>query len=108
VGGWLFECLEERVESGRGEHVDLVDDEDLVLADLGRDAYLVDEVADVIDGVVGGGIQLVDVQRTLFVESLAGLTFVAGLAVGLRVEAVNGFGENAGTGGLADTTGSTE
>ena len=97
----FFERLQEGVEGCRGEHVHLVDDEHLVASYLRRDARLLHERLDVLHRVVGGRVEFEDVVRPLFVESLARLTMVAGLAVLGRGEAVDGLGEDAGAGGLS-------
>ena len=108
VGWRLLECLQESIESRGREHVDFVNDEDLVLADLGRYANLVDEGSDVIDRVVGGSVQFMDVHRALLIECLAGFAFIAGFAILARIEAVDGLGEDARTCGLSDTTRTAE
>ena len=58
----LFEGLEEGVEGGSREHVDLVDDEHRVATHLGDDAHLLDQGADILYRVVRCGIELVDVE----------------------------------------------
>ena len=60
--GRLFEGLEEGVEGGSREHVDLVDDEHRVATYLGDDAHLLDQGADILHRVVRCGIELVDVE----------------------------------------------
>ena len=55
--GRLLQRLEERVEGGRGEHVNLIDHVNLVLAVHGRYANLLGQIADIINGVVTGGIK---------------------------------------------------
>ena len=102
--GRFLQCLEESVECLYGEHMHLIDDIDAVSADLRRDTYLVDQVADIIDRVVRGGIQFVDVERTVFVESLAGFAFVACFGIGCRVQTVDRFGEDTGASGFTHTT----
>ena len=99
----LFQSLQEGVESRCRQHVDLVDDVDFVLSDLWWDPHLVDQAADVFHRVVGGSVQLVDVERGVVVEGAARLTFVAGLKVLGRVEAVDGLSHDTGAGGLAHT-----
>ena len=59
----LLERLEKRVPRLRGEHVRLVEDVDLVAAGDRRVDDALAQVADVVDGVVGGGVHLDDVQR---------------------------------------------
>ena len=107
VGGRLLQRLEEGVEGCGREHVDLVDDEHRVTAHLRDDAHLFDQRADVLHGVVRRGVQLVDVERTSFVERAARFALVARFgAVGC--EAVDGLGEDAGAGGLAYAAGTAE
>src|SRR5690606_17603228 len=66
VWRWLFQRLEKRVEGSAGQHVNFVDDVDLVLAVLRRVPHLVDQVADVVHRIVGCGVQFEDVQRIEF------------------------------------------
>ncbi len=101
VGRRFLEGLEEGVEGGRREHVHLVDDEHLVASHLGRDARLLHKLADVLDGVVAGRVQLEYVERTLLAEGPAALALAASLAVGAGVHAVDGAGEYAGAGRFA-------
>src|SRR5690606_25718286 len=68
----LLQRFQECIESRTGEHVNFIDNIDLESAVLGRIAHLVDQVADVVDGVVGGGVQFEDIQRVEF-----GLVFKA-------------------------------
>ena len=106
--GWLLQCLQESIEGRRRQHVYLVDDKHLVLAYLRRDARLFHQRLDVLHGIVGGGIKLENIEGTLFVERLTGFTMAAGLTFGCRSQAVDGFGENTGTGCLSDTTWTAE
>ena len=89
VGRGLFERLEEGVEGRLREHVDLVDYEHAVAPFGGGNLHLVDEFADIVDGVVGGGVELEDVERTVLVECAAGVALVAGVALRGRVLAVD-------------------
>ena len=54
VGRWLFQRLEESIESLCGEHVHLVDDKHFVFADLRRYTCLLHQRLDVLHGVVTG------------------------------------------------------
>ena len=45
----FFQCLQKGIECGGRQHVYLVNDIHLVLADLGRDAYLLNQGTDVFD-----------------------------------------------------------
>ena len=99
--GRLLQSLEERVEGSLRQHVNLVDDEHLVLSHLRRDARLLHEGLYLLNSIIAGSIKLKDVVRALLVESLAALALAAGIAIGSRVHAVYHFCENAGAGGLA-------
>ena len=56
VSGRLLQSLQEGIEGLGGEHVHLVDDEHLVFSHLRRNARLVHQGLDVLDGVVAGGV----------------------------------------------------
>ena len=86
----------------------LVDDEHLILAKLRWDARLLHKCLDMLHAVVRGSIEFEDVQGTLFVERLATLTRIAGLAVYCGALAVDGLGEDTGTGGLSHATRAAE
>ena len=108
IRGRLLERLQEGVERTGREHVHLVDDIHAVLAYLRRYTHLVDQVADVLDGVVGRGIQFVDIERPLLVERCARLALVARVVRGGRVQTVDGLGEDACTGCFAHATRAAE
>ena len=107
MGGRLLEGLQKGIEGRGREHVYLVDDEHRVAPDLGNDAHLVDQRADVLHGVVRRGVELVDVQRATLVERAARFAFVAGLGTVGR-KAVDRLGEDAGAGGLSHSAGAAE
>ena len=88
--------------------MDFVDDEDFVAACLGWYLDLLDELANVFDGVVGGSIEFVYVETASLVEGCATFAVTAAFAVGSGSEAVDGLGEDAGTGGLAYAAGTAE
>ena len=98
----FFQRFQKGIECCSGEHVHLVDDEHLVSAHLWRNTHLVDELTDVLHGVVGGGIKFVNVVAALLVEGGATLAGVASIAARRGAEAVDGFGKNAGTCGFSD------
>ncbi len=106
--GRLLQRLEKGVERSRRQHVGLVDDVDAVAAYLRRYAHLLGKGAYVIHRVVGGGVQLVYVERAVIVERTARLALVTRLRVGTRRHAVDGLGKNAGAGGLAHTARTAE
>ena len=104
VGGRLFERLQEGIERRCREHMHLIDDIHAVFADLWRYSHLVNQLTDVIDGVVGRGVEFVDVVGAVFVERPARLALVARLHILGEVEAVDGFGEDTATRRLAHAT----
>ena len=93
----FLQRLQKSVECRHREHVYLVDDEHLILSDLRRDTYLIGQIADILDRVVGSGIQFRNIVGTLFVKRPARLAFVASLARSGRMSAVDSFGEYTGT-----------
>ena len=106
VLGGLLERLQQRVRRRRRQHVDLV--EDVHLRAPGRaHGRLGDEVADGLDPVVGGGVELVHVERRAVLDGQARLADAARLAVG-RVRAVEDLGQDAGGRGLARAPGAAE
>ena len=95
----LLERLQQRRLGRPGQHVHLVEDVDLVAAGRGVRGAL-DQLADVLDAVVAGGVELVDVEARAGVDRQAGWTHATGLAVGRRL-AVEHLGQDAGRGRLA-------
>ena len=106
--GRFLQSLQEGVEGGRRQHVDLVYDVHGIPAGLGRNLHLVHEVLDVVDPVVGGGVKLVYAVGAALFERDAGLAFSAGFEVGAWVGAVDGLGEDSRRAGLADSPRSAE
>ena len=105
VLGRLLERLQDRVEGARREHVHLVEDVDLLLGALRRDADRLAQLAHVVDAVVARGVDLDDVDRAAVVERRARLARAARLGVGPLGErrlAVDGLGEDARRRRLAD------
>ena len=106
VGRRLLERLQEGVERLLRQHVDLVDDVDLVAGRDRRIADAVDDLADVVDARMGGGVHLQHVHVPRFHDRLA-MDAEAGhvdgrLAGAVRPLVVEAAGEDAGGGGLAD------
>ena len=96
----LLQRLQQRVERAGGEHVDLVDDVDAVLAADGCEVRFVADLTDVVDAVVRRRVDLDDVEDGTGVDALAGLAAVAGIPVH-RVLAVDRLREDLGAGRLA-------
>ena len=61
----LFQRLKQAVEGGLGEHVHFVDDVDLGARENGAIARIVDDLANIIDAGMRGGVHLdhVDMAR---------------------------------------------
>ena len=106
VGRRLLERLQQRVGRRRREHVDLVDDVDL-LAARRAEGGPGHQVAHGVDAVVGGGVELVDVERRAPGDLHARRADTARLAV-VEVGAVEGLGQDAGRRGLAGAPGAAE
>ena len=87
--------------------MDLVNDIDLVLADRGQIRHLVPQVADVVNAVVGGSVHLDDVHDSAGVDTLADLTFAAGVRAG-GIQTVDRLGEDLGAGRFAGAAGAGE
>ena len=92
VLGRLFERLQQRVEGVLGQHVDLVQEVHLGPAG-GAQGDPRQQVAHVVDLVVGGRIQLMQVEGGTCVHGSTGLTLAAGFAV-LDSRAVQGLGQD--------------
>ena len=104
----LLQRLQESIEGGGTQHVHLIDNKNLVFSDGRRDAHLVNQRADIIDRVIRSRIQLVDIVRPLFVESLARFAFVASLTLSSRVQTINRLGKNTGTRSLTHAARTTK
>ncbi len=102
----LLQRLQQRVEGVLGELVRLVDHEDLVAADAGLVGGALDEVADLVDAAVAGGVELDVVEVAVGVDLGAGLADAAGLggdaAAAVGPGAVQALGQDAADRGLAD------
>ncbi|MCO4699785.1 hypothetical protein LRR80_05886 [Streptomyces sp. RO-S4] len=105
----LLDDLEQRVETGRRDHVGLVDDVDLVAAGRGPEERLLPQVTGVVHTTVRSGVDLDDVDRSGAVarEVLARLALTARRRCGPLL-AVQTPGEDAGAGRLAAAAGPAE
>ena len=105
IGRRLFEGFQQPVEGGGREHVHFVDDIDFVRRRGGRVFDRVDDLADVVDASIGGGVHLDDVDVAAFDDGAAVLTLNAQIERGMRAGAVfivEGARQNTGGGGFAD------
>jgi hypothetical protein len=88
--------------------MDLIDDIHLISAGLGSEADLLYQGADIVDAIVTGGIEFVYIEGGTFVKRDAGVTFITGFPVLVGRFAIDGLGEDTGTGGLAYPTWTAE
>ncbi len=96
----LFQRLEEGVERVPGELMRLIDNVELH-PQLGRRVLdLLAQVANVIDPAIRRRVDLDNVDRRAGVDRIAGSTVIAGTIGRIRIEAVDGFGEQARGAGL--------
>src|SRR6185503_2272519 len=102
VRGRLLQRLEEGVEGGTRQHVDLVHDIDLEAPARGGILHILPERPDLLHAVIAGGVDLQHVHRRPRDEVEAGGTLAAGLGLGGARGAGQGLGEQARGGGLAD------
>ncbi len=94
----LFQRLQQAIEGLRGEHVHFVDDLDLVTRRNRAIAHLLDDLSDIIDTGMGGGVHLNHVDMAAFHDRLtmfAGHAQVDGGLVDLGRLVVQRAGENA-------------
>ena len=100
VLGRLLHDFEQGVKGPDAEHVGLVDDVDAVVDLGGGEVCLLAQLADVVDAVVAGRVDLGDVEHRAVVDALADVAHPAGIAVVL-VWAVDRLGDDLRAGGLA-------
>src|SRR5262249_5973147 len=103
----LLERLEQGVESLPAQHVDFIDDVDLETGPGGPVLDVAADLADLVDAAVAGAVDLQHVHVLAGGDAAADLAGVAGRG-GRAVDAVEGLGEDAGGGGLADAAGAGE
>jgi len=101
VGRRLLERLEQRVERLGGQHMDFIDDEDLVPVAGGGVLDVLAQLADLPDAAVGGRVDLQNVDGVALGDLQAGGAGVARVGSGALV-AVERLGQDAGRGCLAD------
>ena len=107
VLGRFFQRLQEGVEGRRRQHVDFVDDVDLVAGAGRRIAHAVIDLADVVDAGMGRGVHLQHVHVPAFHDRLAvhaEVRHVDGRSLhrAIRLFVVQRAGENSRRGGFAD------
>ena len=100
VIGRLFEGLEQGVLRLARKHVDFVEDVDLGSARV-AEVDLAQQIAHVLDLVVGCGVEFVKIERPAMLNRPTTLTLTARLAIGAEILAVERLGQHSGRGGLA-------
>ena len=100
VGGRLLKRLQQGIEGGVGEHVHLVEDENLEAAVRGRELHLVQHAVDVFHLVVRGCVEFDHVHVGPGGDALAVVAFAAWVRGG-AVFAVERHREDTRKGGLA-------
>ena len=104
----LLTRLQKRIECRRRKHMDLIDNKHAIFSRRGGHLHLLDELAHIINAIIGRSVELHDVHRRSVVERAAGVALVASLAIGRRVLTVDGLGKDARTRSLADPARSAE
>ena len=103
----LLQDLQQRVERRDGQHVYLVDDIHPLFQHGGGVYRFLPQRADLIDAIVGSGVQFRHIQQRPVVDAPAGVANAAGRAVHGMLT-VDGLGQNAGAGSLAGAPGAGE
>jgi hypothetical protein len=105
MGRRLFERLEQGVERIAAEHVNFVDDVDLVARRNGSIAHRLDDLAHVVDAGVAGRVHLDHVDMAPFGNRTARLALAARVdrraALPIGADAVERLGDQARGAGLA-------
>ena len=99
--------FQQRVEGLLGQHVDFIDDVNLVATAGGQVAQLFAQFSYLVDAAIGCTVDLDNIQVGTLNDFAAGLAGVAGLNGG-ALFAVERLGQQAGHGGLADAPGARE
>src|SRR5690606_2020531 len=104
----FLERFQQGITSLNGKHVDLIDDIDLIISLLWSIPYLIDQCTEIIYRVVGRCIEFVDIEGTVGIKCLAGIAGITGFGICSKVFAIDGFGENSGTGCLPNPSRATK
>lgn len=92
---WLFQSLQEGVESPLGEHVDLVYDIHFVRRLRRLELSTLDHVTDIIDSGIGRSIDFYDIKQTSFVESTTVLARSTWITIQSERETIDSLRQNA-------------
>ncbi len=105
VLGGLFERFQERVEGVHRQHMDFVDDVDLVAGGGGAVGDAVDDLADVVHAGARGRVHFHHVDMAAFHDRHAVFALATrlgrGAACAIGADAIHAFGDDPGGGGFA-------
>jgi len=107
VGWWFLQGFEQGIGGAGTEHVDFVDDIDLIACLIRGVVDLLTEAADIIDAGVAGGINFDNIQGSGFGYCLAHITGIAGFTL-IIGEAVHCLSQNTRGAGFAGSPWSAE
>ena len=85
----FFQGLQQRVKGLRRQHVHFIDDIDFVFSQQRRIRHLLDDLSDIVDAVVAGGVKFDDVRMISLQICQTVLAGIAGLF--LKILAVDRF-----------------
>ncbi len=100
---WFFESLEQGVECSRREHMDFIDNIDLVFSLVWFESRLLDEVSHILDSIVRCSIDLDTIEHISFIKSYTVSTFMAWITI-LQIETIDSLCEDTSGGSLAGST----
>ena len=103
----FFQCLQQRIERSRRQHMHLIDNIDLISAFRRTICYLFTDLTDIIHAVIRRRIDLDHIHRCACCDCLTHLAFSARTSVH-RMFTVHRFGKYLGNRRLAGTSCSTE
>ena len=89
----LFQCLEQSIEGGRAQHVDLIDEINAEFASGGQKTDILSQLADLLHPVVAGAVNLQNIEiiaRSNFSARIASATG----CLGRTIDTIEGFGKN--------------
>ena len=107
MGRWLFQGFQQGIERWGGEHMGFIYDVDLVFSAGRGISHILSELPCLVNSPVGGGVDLVDIDRGAGRNFPTGVALVAGLRGGTLL-AVECLGQDAGGGGLSHPADSRE
>ena len=82
-----------------------IDDEYFIGSLLRLKPYLIRQISNVFDRIIGSRVQFNDIEGLLFGKRFTGSTGPASFPIGSAVKAVDGPGQDPGARSLADTAG---